>query len=55
MNDKISKIFVKPEFVEELQRCDLGTMVKLTVQEKSGKKFAIDLKYIIKCEKKRVA
>lgn len=55
MEDKMHNIYVKPEFADELQQCDLGTMVKLTVQEKAGKKFALELIYLAKCIKKQVA
>jgi hypothetical protein len=55
MDDKIHNIYVKHEFANELRQCDIGTMVKLTVQEKADRKFAMDIMYIIKMQKKDVA
>lgn len=55
MDDKMHNIYINPEFATELMQCDLGTMVHLTVQEKSNKKFALELTYLAKCIKKQVA
>lgn len=53
MNDEMCNVYIRPDFAEELQNCDLGTMVNLTIKEKAGKKFAIDLIYLAKCLKEQ--
>lgn len=55
LNDKVSKIIIKPEFANELIKCNMGTMVKLVIQEKVGLKFATELIYTSKLLKKEVA
>ncbi|MCI8470480.1 MAG: hypothetical protein HFJ35_03160 [Clostridia bacterium] len=50
--DKQQNIIVKPEYVAELQNCELGTIVNFTeIKEIEGKKFALDLNFIQKMEK----
>ena len=52
MQDKQHNIIVKPEYVSELQNCELGTLVQFTeIKEIEGKKFALDLNFIQKLEK----
>ena len=51
MEDKPHKIVIKPEDAEELEKCDLGTAVRLNIVEKLGRKFALDLEYVQKLEK----
>lgn len=52
MKDKPHNIIVKPEYVSELQNCELGTLVQFTeIKEIEGRKFALDLKFIQKMEK----
>ncbi len=52
MQDKQHNIIVKPEYVSELQNCELGTLVQFTeIKEIEGKKFALDLNFIQKMEK----
>ena len=51
MNDKISKIIIRPENAEEIMACDLGTIVKLDIQEVGNRKFAIKLEFIEKRQK----
>lgn len=52
MQDKQHNIIVKPEYVSELQNCELGTIVKFTeIKEIEGRKFALDLNFIQKMEK----
>ena len=51
MDDKISEIAIKPEDAEELSDCDLGTFVKLDIQEIGDLKFAIKLKVLEKRQK----
>lgn len=53
--DKIVNIVIRPEDAEELEKCDLGTFVKLDITERAGKKFAMKLEYISKTQKKLVA
>ncbi len=48
MNDKISNIVIRPENAEELSECDLGTAVKLDIEELSGRKFAMKLEFVDK-------
>ncbi len=51
-NDKVHNIIVKPEYKDELENCELGTMVELPdIKEIGGKKFAISLKFIQKMQK----
>lgn len=50
--DKPHNIIVKPEYVSELQNCELGTIVQFTeIKEIEGRKFALDLNFIEKMEK----
>ena len=52
MQDKPHNIIVKPEYIEELQNCELGTIVQFTeIKEIEGRKFALDLNFIEKMEK----
>ncbi len=52
MKDKPHNIIIKPEYVSELQNCELGTIVQFTeIKEIEGRKFALDLKFIQKMEK----
>lgn len=55
MEDKICNIAIKPEDAVELEKCDLGTFVKLEISEIKGMKFAIKLEFIEKTIKKEVA
>ena len=48
MQDNISNIVIRPEDSEELTECDLGTFVKIEVNEIGGKKFAMKLEFIEK-------
>ena len=48
MDDKQFNVAIKPSDEEELQKCDLGTYVKLALQEVRGKLFALNLEYIDK-------
>lgn len=52
MQDKQHNIIVKPEYIAELQNCELGTLVQFTeIREIEGRKFALDLNFIQKMEK----
>lgn len=52
MQDKQHDIIVKPEYVTELQKCELGTIVQfIEIKEIDGRKFALDLNFIHKMEK----
>lgn len=51
MKDEIFNIAIKPEFADDLVKCELGTAVKLETKEVSGRLFALDLEYIQKNEK----
>ncbi len=55
MQDQISNIAVRPEDAAELEKCDLGTFVRLEVSEIKGRKFAIKLEFIEKALKKVAA
>lgn len=55
MKDKISNIVIRPEDSAELAECDLGTFVRLDVNERKGRKFAMKLEYIEKTLKKVAA
>ena len=45
-------IIVKPEYAQELQNCELGTVVEITeIKKIEDLKFALDLKFIEKREK----
>lgn len=55
MEDQISNIVIRPEDAIELEKCDLGTFVKLEVSEVKGRKFAIKLEFIEKRLKKVAA
>lgn len=55
MEDQISNIVIRPEDATELAGCDLGTFVKLEVNEIKGRKFAMKLEYIEKTLKKVAA
>lgn len=48
MQDNISNIVIRPEDSEEVAKCDLGTVVKIDVNEIGGKKFAMKLEFIEK-------
>ena len=48
MDDKISNIVIRPENAEELLECDLGTVVKLDINEIGGRKFAMKLEFVDK-------
>lgn len=48
MDDKQFNVAIKPSDEEELQKCDLGTYVRLALQEVRGKLFALNLEYIDK-------
>jgi len=54
-NENIIDIAIKPEDSEELQKCDIGTLVKIDIFEALNKKFAIKLEYINKIIKKVAA
>lgn len=55
MEDKISNIVIRPEDATELEKCDLGTVVRLDIAEIKGRKFAMKLEFIQKLQKKEVA
>lgn len=55
MKDQISNIAIRPEHARELEKCDLGTFVRLDVKEIKGRKFAVKLEFIEKTQKKVVA
>jgi len=55
MQDKISNVIIRPEEAIELEKCNLGTVVKLDISEVKGRKFAIKLEFIEKTLKKEVA
>lgn len=55
MNDNISNIAIKPDFANELAECELGTVVRLNIQEVKDKKFAVGLDFVEKHIKKVVA
>jgi len=55
MKDQISNIAIRPEDATELEKCDLGTVVRLDVSEIKGKKFAIKLEFVEKTLKKVAA
>lgn len=46
MEDKIFNIAIKPDFADELSKCELGTPVKLDVTEVNNMLFALNLQYI---------
>lgn len=52
MEDRITNIVIRPEDAPLLSECDLGTIVRLEIQEKIGRKFAIKLEFIEKILKK---
>lgn len=55
MKDNISNIVIRPEDSTELAECDLGTFVRLEVNEIGGRKFAMKLEFIEKTLKKVAA
>lgn len=55
MKDQISNIAIRPEDATELEKCDLGTFVRLEVSEIKGRKFAVKLEFIEKTLKKVAA
>ena len=55
MKDQISNIAIRPEDATELEKCDLGTFVRLEVSEIKGRKFAVKLEFIEKTFKKVAA
>ncbi len=55
MKDNISNIVIRPEDSAELAECDLGTFVRLEVNEIGGRKFAMKLEFIEKTLKKVAA
>lgn len=55
MKDQISNIAIRPEDATELEKCDLGTFVRLDVAEIKGRKFAVKLEFIEKTLKKVAA
>lgn len=55
MKDNISNIVIRPEDSAELAECDLGTFVRLEVNEIGGRKFAMRLEFIEKTLKKVAA
>ncbi|MBQ3413866.1 MAG: hypothetical protein IJH39_00630 [Clostridia bacterium] len=54
-NENIIDIAIKPEDSEELQKCDIGTLVKIDIHEALNKKFAVKLEYVNKIIKKVAA
>ena len=48
MNNKICQVAIRPEDADELLECDLGTVVRLDVQDVGNRKFAIKLEFIEK-------
>lgn len=46
MKDEIFNIAIKPEFADDLSKCELGTPVKLDVKAVNDKLFALNLEYI---------
>ena len=55
MQDQPFNIAIRPEHAEELQQCDLGTVVELQTKDVLERIFAIDLKFIEKRIKKVAA
>lgn len=55
MKDQISNIAIRPEDATELEKCDLGTFVRLDIAEIKGRKFAVKLEFIEKTLKKVAA
>lgn len=55
MTDNPVDIIIKPEFIEDLSECTLGTIVELDVQEFGGRKIAMDLKYVQRTLLKNIA
>lgn len=55
MKDQISNIAIRQEDATELEKCDLGTFVRLDVAEIKGRKFAVKLEFIEKTLKKVAA
>ena len=55
MQDKQVNIVVKPEFVEDLSECDLGTIVQLEIQKFGERNIAMDLQYVQRITKKLAA
>ena len=55
MKDQVSEIAIKPEYIEELSKCDLGTVVRLDIQDVGNIKFAVKLEFIQKAQKKIAA
>ena len=55
MKDQVSEIAIKPDYIEELSECDLGTVVRLDIQDVGNIKFAVKLEFIQKAQKKIAA
>lgn len=55
MKDQVSEIAIKPEYVDELLECDLGTVVRLDIQDVGNIKFAVKLEFIEKRQKQIAA
>lgn len=50
--DKTHNIVIKPELENELQNCELGTIVEFqNIKEVGGREFALDFKFIQKMQK----
>ena len=55
MQDKTLKVAIHPNFVTELSECELGTVVKLDIQEVQQTNFAVGLEFVEKHTKKVAA
>ena len=55
MKDKIYDVAVRPDDAVELEQCELGTAVRLNLQEIKGQLFAIQLEFVEKLLKKVAA
>ena len=55
MKDKIYDVAVRPDDAIELEQCELGTAVRLKLQEIKGQLFAIQLEFVEKLLKKVAA
>ena len=55
MNDQVSNIYIHPNFKDELLECELGSVMKLGLQEVKNKKFAVNIEFVEKHMKKIAA
>lgn len=53
--DNVFEVAIRPEDIDELLQCDLGTIAKLEIKDVAGTKFATKLEFMSKTLKKAVA